>query len=70
MEKNKATGPDKITIDFFQGCWDIVKNDIIQLFADFHSIKIDIWHLNYGIITLSQKCDASTIQQYRPTPSI
>lgn len=35
MEKNKATGPDKIPIEFYQSCWDIVKGDIIQLFAHF-----------------------------------
>ena len=23
MEKNKATGPDKISIEFYQSCWDI-----------------------------------------------
>ena len=35
MEKNKAAGPDKIPIEFYQSCWDIVKGDIMQLFADF-----------------------------------
>jgi hypothetical protein len=67
MEKNKAAGPDKIPIEFYQSCWDIVKGDIIQLFADFFEEKVDISRLNYGIITLLPKIsDASKIQQFRP----
>ena len=29
MEKNKAAGPDSIPIEFYQSCWEIVKNNII-----------------------------------------
>jgi hypothetical protein len=66
-EKNKAAGPDKIPIEFYQACWDIVKKDIIQLLADFHVGKVDISRINYGIITLLSKVvDASKIQQFRP----
>jgi hypothetical protein len=32
MEKNKATGPDSIPAEFYQICWDIVKEDIVNLF--------------------------------------
>jgi hypothetical protein len=32
MEKNKAVGPDKISIEFYQSCWDIIREDIIQFF--------------------------------------
>ena len=67
MEKHKAAGPDKIPIEFHQTCWDIVKNDIIQLFADFHDGKVDISRINYGVITLLPKVfDAARIQQFRP----
>ena len=55
MEKNKAPGPDKIPIEFFQKCWNIVRLDVIQLFDDFYNNKIDISRLNYGIITLLPK---------------
>jgi hypothetical protein len=37
MEKNKAAGPDSIPIEFFQTCWAIVKDDIVELFNDFHA---------------------------------
>ena len=39
MEKNKAAGPDKIPIEFYQNCWEIVRLDIIQLFDDFTTKK-------------------------------
>jgi hypothetical protein len=67
MEKNKAAGPDKIPIEFYKTCWNIVKEDIVQLFDDFYEGKIDISRINYGIITLLPKItDASKIQQFRP----
>jgi hypothetical protein len=67
MEKNKAEGPDKIPIEFYQVCWNIVKYDILQLFDDFHNEKVDICRINYGIIALIPKVsDAARIQQFRP----
>lgn len=67
MEKNKAAGPDRIPIEFYQECWNIVKVDIMQMFDDFYNQKIDISRINYGIITLLPKVkDASKIQQFRP----
>lgn len=52
IEKNKAAGPDRIPIEFYQSCWEIVKNDIMNLFNDFYHEKVNISRLNYGIITL------------------
>lgn len=67
IEKNKATGPDKIPIEFYQSCWGIIKDDIMNLFDDFYHGKVDISRLNYGIITLLPKVkEANRIQQYRP----
>ena len=66
MEKNKAAGPDKIPIEFYQCCWNIVKSDIVQLFDDFYNMKVDVSRLNYGIIILLPKIkEANQIQQYR-----
>jgi hypothetical protein len=62
MEKHKATGSNKIPIEFFQICWDIVKYDIIQLFDLFHKEKTNISRINYGVITLLPKVtDAARI---------
>jgi hypothetical protein len=55
MEKNKAAGPDKIPIELYQICSPSVKHDIMHLFDDFHSEKVDTSRLNYGIITLLPK---------------
>jgi len=39
MDSNKAAGPDKIPIEFYQSCWDIIKVDILKLFDDFFFMK-------------------------------
>jgi hypothetical protein len=67
MKKNKAAGPDKIPIEFYQQCWVIIKHDIIQLFEDFSNENVNISRINYGVITLLPKVsDATKIQQFRP----
>lgn len=65
MEKHKVAGPDKISIEFYQTCQDIIKDDIMQLFTDFHNGKVDISRINYGVITLLPKVsDAVRIQRF------
>jgi len=67
MKKNKAAGPDKISIDFYQACWDIVKNDLLDMFSEFHQGILNVSMVNYGIITLLPKIqEAERIHQYRP----
>jgi hypothetical protein len=67
MERNKATGPDGFPVEFYQTCWEFVKEDVCELFDDFYGGSLDIKRLNYGIITLLPKIkDASMIQQFRP----
>jgi hypothetical protein len=67
MERNKAPRPARMPIKFYPSCWDIVKQDIVHLFSDFHDKMVGISRLNYGIITLLPKIkDATKIQQYMP----
>ena len=67
MEKNKAVGPDSMPVEFFQSCWEIVKDDIVQMFDEFYRLELDVSRHNYDIITLLSKVlDAEKIQQYRP----
>jgi hypothetical protein len=67
MDKNKASGPDEIPIEFYQHCWGVVKQDVLEMFADFYDGTLDIRRLNYGIITLLSKIKGvEKIQQYRP----
>jgi hypothetical protein len=55
MRKNKAPGPDNIPIEFYQHYWDVVKNEIMNLFYAFHAGFLDVQRLNYGIINLLPK---------------
>ena len=67
MAPNRAPGPDNIPAEFYQVCWDVVKDDIMALFKAFHQGTLDVQRLNYGIITLLPKVSgAEKIQQYRP----
>jgi hypothetical protein len=67
MEKNKAPGPDGFHAEFFQKNWDIIKDDLLKMFASFHDGDLPLFHLNYGtIILLPKKENAIQIQQFRP----
>jgi hypothetical protein len=67
MEHNKAPGPDGFPAEFYQVFWGVIKEDILALFHEFHKETIDLFSLNFGIITLIPKIEnATNIQQYRP----
>jgi hypothetical protein len=66
MEHNKALGLDGFPAKFYQACWDIIKNDLMTLFMDFHLSNLPLYSLKFGTIILIPKCrEAPTIQQYR-----
>ena len=67
MEHNKAPGPDGFPAEFYQVFWEIIKDDLMALFRDFHKEDLNLFSLNFGIITLIPKStEATKIQQYRP----
>ena len=67
LEHNKATGPDGFPVEFYQVFWSLIKNDLMTLFSDFHKEELNLFNLNFGIITLIPKSmEATKIQQYRP----
>jgi hypothetical protein len=67
MEKNKATGPDGLPVEFYQHCWEIIKVDMVPLFQDFYLGVLDIKRINYEIITLLPKVkEDERIQRLRP----
>jgi hypothetical protein len=39
MERYKVAGPDGWPIEFYQHCWEIIKEDIMDLFRDFFEGK-------------------------------
>jgi hypothetical protein len=67
IASNKAAGPDNIPVEFYQHCWDIVKWDLMKLFHSFHAGTLDVFRLNYSVITLIPKVSGNDkISQYRP----
>jgi hypothetical protein len=41
--KNKAPGPDGIPVEFFQAYWEIVKQDVMHLFHDWHAGDLNLY---------------------------
>jgi hypothetical protein len=37
LNSDKALGPDGYSMAFFQACWDVLKEDIMNVFHDFHT---------------------------------
>jgi hypothetical protein len=67
MEHNKAPRPDGFPVEFYQACWEIIKNDLMDLFREFHNGDLPLYSLNFGtIILLPKSRDMTRIQQYRP----
>ena len=67
MEHNKAPGPDGFPPEFYQVFWNLIKDDLMALFTDFHQGNLPLNRLNFGtIILLPKKKDAKVIWQYRP----
>jgi hypothetical protein len=67
MEHNKAPDPDGFPTEFYQVFWGIIKDDLLRLFSDLHRETLDLYSLNFEIITLIPKTqNATKIQQYRP----
>ena len=47
--------------------WGVIKDDLLPLFTELHSEALELYSLNFGIITLIPKVsNAIKIQQYRP----
>jgi hypothetical protein len=67
MEHIKAPGLDGFPIEFYQVFWDLVKNNLMALYREFHKGNLLLYSLNFRTIILLPKCaKALTIQQYRP----
>jgi hypothetical protein len=66
MEHNQAPSLDGFPSEFYQVFWDLIKDDLMALFADFHQGSLKLNRLNFGmIILLPKKKDAKVIKQYR-----
>lgn len=67
MEHNKSLGPNGSPAEFYQHCWDVIKDDLLQVFHDFHYSDLNLFKFNFREIILLLKIEvACRIQQYRP----
>ena len=54
-------------MEFYKKCWHIIKGDLIPMFHDLFSGQLQLFHLNFGMITLlPKKTEAGRIEQFRP----
>jgi hypothetical protein len=52
LKHNSAPGPDGFPSEFFEEFWEVIKNDLFNLFNSFHDGSLNIERLNFGIVTL------------------
>lgn len=64
---DKAPGPDRFSMAFFQRCWEVIKDDIIEVFHFFHT------NMQFGksfnasfIVLIPKKKGATDIRDFRP----
>lgn len=55
MQNGKAPGPDGFNVDFLKACWNIVKNDILEVVEDSRLNKTILKALNTSFIALIPK---------------
>ena len=55
MEHNKAPSPDGFPTKIFQVFLEIIKEDLMAFFKDFHEERLPLYSLNFGVITLLPK---------------
>lgn len=52
---------------FFQAFWEIIKGDLIRMFDKWFIGDLDIFRLNFAMLTLIPKAnDARTMNKFRP----
>ncbi|RVW43710.1 Transposon TX1 uncharacterized 149 kDa protein [Vitis vinifera] len=67
MDRDKAPGPDGFTIAVFQDCWEVIKEDLVKVFAEFHRSGIINQSTNASfIVLLPKKSMSRSISDFRP----
>ena len=67
MNNNKASGPDEFPIQFYKKFWNLLKNDIMKVFSDFH--RKDIINKNVTntyIALIAKKNICKVAKDFRP----
>ncbi|RVW55438.1 Transposon TX1 uncharacterized 149 kDa protein [Vitis vinifera] len=67
LDRDKASGPDGFTITVFKDCWDVIKEDLVRVFAEFHRSGIINQSTNASfIVLLPKKSLTKKISNFRP----
>ncbi|RVW74273.1 Transposon TX1 uncharacterized 149 kDa protein [Vitis vinifera] len=67
MNGDKAPGPDGFTVAFWQNCWEIVKEDVLDMFKEFYDQNSFIKSLNHTFLVLiPKKGGAEDLGDYGP----
>jgi hypothetical protein len=52
---------------FYQQFWEIIRLDLMEMFEDYFEGKLDLYRLNFALITIIPKeKDARTMSKFRP----
>ncbi|RVW35158.1 Transposon TX1 uncharacterized 149 kDa protein [Vitis vinifera] len=67
LNKEKAPSPDGFTIAVYQECWDVIKEDLMRVFLEFHTNGIINKSTNATFIAMvPKKSQTFKISNYRP----
>ncbi|RVW25038.1 LINE-1 reverse transcriptase-like [Vitis vinifera] len=67
MSGDKAPGPDGFTMAFWQSCWDFVKEEVLEMFKEFHEQGSFLKSLNNTFLVLiPKKGGAADLGDFRP----
>ncbi|RVW74598.1 Transposon TX1 uncharacterized 149 kDa protein [Vitis vinifera] len=67
MNGDKAPSPDSFTMAFWQNCWDFVKEEVLEMFKEFHEQSSFIKSLNTTfLVLLPKKGGAEDLGDFRP----
>ena len=67
MNGDKAPGPDGFTVAFWQDCWDFVKEEVMEMFKDFHEQSSFLKSLNTTcLVLIPKKGGAEGLGDFRP----
>lgn len=67
MEIDVPPGPDGMPAIFYKEFWDVIKDDLKEMFDEFYTGNLNIAQLNLAFITLIPEVESATcIEQYLP----
>ncbi|RVW29709.1 putative ribonuclease H protein [Vitis vinifera] len=67
LNKEKAPGPDGFTLAVYQECWDVIKEDLMRWFFEFHTKGVINQSTNATFIAMvPKKSQTFKISDYRP----